>query len=167
MTSAEKRFTELLDAGLILAKSTKGDLTKMDPDIILKSPTAISKPSLCLSILLTSFCCRKFLEAGPASETPQPVSLTEAQIHDSLQGGKPLWIPEHKPADPGATQRVPIHKESSAVNTALWSISHSLTQEQGSLLRQLGLLVPWHQTHGLHSYERLFLLLPSSQPAAG
>lgn len=52
MASAEKRFTELLDASLILAKSTKRDITKMEPDIILKSPSAINKLSLCLSILL-------------------------------------------------------------------------------------------------------------------
>lgn len=39
----------MLDACLILAKSTWGDITKMDPDIILKTPPAINKLSLCLS----------------------------------------------------------------------------------------------------------------------
>lgn len=54
MASAEKRFTELLDACLILAKSTKGDIKKkkMEPDIILKSLSAINQLSLGLSIVL-------------------------------------------------------------------------------------------------------------------
>ena len=42
----------MLDACLILAKSTWGDITKMDPDIILKTPPAINKLSLCFSTFL-------------------------------------------------------------------------------------------------------------------
>ena len=78
MTSAEKRFTESLDAGLILAKSTKGDLTKMDPDIILKSPTAISKPSLCLSILLLASAAENFWKLD---QLQRPHSQSVSQRH--------------------------------------------------------------------------------------
>lgn len=167
MTSAEKRFTELLDAGLILAKSTQGYVTKMGPDIILKSPSAINNLSPCLSILLLAFAAENFWKLDHLQRHySQSLPQRHRYCHDSLQGARHLWILEPKPADPGTSQRVHCNKEFSAVNIASWSISHSLTQKQGALLWQLRPLVPWHQTHGLHSYERLFLLLPSSQPAA-
>lgn len=128
MASAEKRFTELLDACLILAKSTKRNITKMEADIISKSPSAINKLSLLPVDTTTSFSCKKFLEAGPASKTPQSVSSTESQTLLWLSiAGWPSLNPEAHACQPrGQTGSAP-QEESSAANSAFWSISHFLT----------------------------------------
>lgn len=61
MASAENQFAGLPDACLILAKGPQGYITKMNPDIIWKTPSATNKLSPPLNTS-AGFHCRKFLE---------------------------------------------------------------------------------------------------------
>lgn len=155
MASAEKRFTELLDASLILAKSTKRDITKMEPDIILKSPSAINKLSLCLSILLLASAAENSWKLDQLQRPhSQFLPLSPRYCSDSLQRGKHLWILELKPASPGAILRA--HCSKSPPQWILLSGAfHISSPRQGCLLQQLRALVPWRQQHGPCSCENL------------
>lgn len=152
MASAEKRFARLLDAHFILAKGTQGDITKMDPDIILKSLSAINKLSLCLSIP-SSFCYKKFLEAVLASRAPQQASSTEntccsphrgVSISESVLKVKPANPSCHPESywPPASTPETYCNYQPSTVNTASWSIEHFLIWGSDSLVEQLRMLAP-------------------------
>lgn len=170
MASAEKRFTELLDACLILAKSTKRNITKMEADIISKSPSAINKLSFLPVDTTTSFSCKKFLEAGPASKTPQSVSATESQTLLWLcTAGWPSLNPEVHACQPrGQTGRAP-QEESSAANM-LSGAFHTFSPPSGLFtwaVENVGSLMP--TTWAAFLWQSFgYMLLPSPQlEAAG